>query len=74
MARGEGGAVSDDKPALTIRIGQEVHADVKDFMVLIRNSNDEIFSQSSSDSWAIGAMEGALLDIEVQRRKEAEGE
>lgn len=61
------------EPRNTIRIGRELHDDIVDFLIILRNSKGEVYTRASNDSWAIGAMEGALNEIEFARRKALEG-
>lgn len=55
------------EPRLTIRLGLDLHADVKDYLIIIRDSKNEVFTQTSSDSWALGAMDGATRSIQTKR-------
>jgi hypothetical protein len=64
--------MSDEVMKLSIRVGKDLHDDVKDFLLIIRTKDNSVFSQGSSDSWAVGAMEAALIEIEYKRRREAE--
>lgn len=66
--------MSDETRKLTIRIGDEVLTDVKDYVVLVRDQDNGVISRASSDSWAIGACEGLLIEVDACRRKAAEGD
>lgn len=55
------------EPRLTIRLGLDLHADVKDYLLIVRNSRNEVSTSTSSYSWALGAMDGATKSIQTKR-------
>ena len=68
--------MSDERPRLSIRVGQDVFNDVDDYLVLIRTKDkglNTITSRTSSYCWAHGAMEATLAVIMQHNMDSAEG-
>lgn len=59
------------EPELTIRVGQELIKDVKDYIVIIRDGEDGLITMSSSKCWAAGAMQKSLCEINASNEAEA---
>ena len=65
--------MSDEAPprALTIRVGDTVFTDVRDYIILVRQSDNGIASHTSSVCWADGAMKKVRAEIEVNNFRDA---
>lgn len=64
-------------PRLTIRVGQDVFDDVRDYVVLVRTQDDggnAIRSTTSSYAWAYGAMEAMIAIINAHNIDAASSE
>lgn len=64
--------MSDEPRKLTIRIGDRVFTNVKDYVVLIRNEDNTVNSEASSRYWAHGAMESEIAGYQHMNQIQAE--
>ncbi len=57
--------VPPQEPRMTIRVGTEMFEDVLDYVVLVRDKNNEVRTLTSSYCWADGAMRKTLCVIDA---------
>ena len=60
--------MSDDKKvparAMTLRVGDEVFTDVRDYIILIRDSEDGLITRLSNHQWAHGGIISTLAMLD----------